>query len=83
MYAPDGYEPMRNMRVLHLGYNAIHSLDQDLFEHLSFLTELSLKYNPISVLDQSTVLAISSLDYLKVTFENNNIKSLLNINFVF
>lgn len=68
LYAPDGYEPMRNMRVLHMGYNAIHSLDQDLFEHLTFLTELSLKYNPISVLDQSTVLAISSLDYLKVSF---------------
>ncbi|XP_059479910.1 leucine-rich repeat neuronal protein 2-like [Neocloeon triangulifer] len=66
LYAPDGYEPMRQMRVLHLGYNAIHSLDQDLFEHLTFLTELSLKYNPLSVLDQSTVLAISSLDYLKV-----------------
>jgi hypothetical protein len=59
------------MRVLHMGYNAIHSLDQDLFEHLTFLTELSLKYNPISVLDQSTVLAISSLDYLKVQLWSN------------
>lgn len=65
-YAPDGYQPMKQMRVLHLGYNAIHSLDQDIFEHLTFLTELSLKFNPLSVLDHSTILAISSLDYLKV-----------------
>jgi hypothetical protein len=65
-YATDGYQPMKQMRVLHLGYNAIHSLDQDIFEHLTFLTELSLKFNPLSVLDHSTIIAISSLDYLKV-----------------
>ncbi|CAB3363220.1 Hypothetical predicted protein [Cloeon dipterum] len=66
LYSPDSYEAMKQMKILHLGYNAIHSLDQDLFEHLPYLTELSLKFNPLYVLDQSTVLAISSLDYLKV-----------------
>ncbi|KAF4521506.1 hypothetical protein B566_EDAN001806 [Ephemera danica] len=65
-YAPDGYMPLKSLKVLHLGYNSLHSLDQDLFEHLTYLTELSLKSNPFKVLDHQTIVAISSLDYLKV-----------------
>jgi Leucine-rich repeat (LRR) protein len=70
-YAADGYLPMKSMRVLHLGYNALHSLDQDLFEHLTYLEELSLKFNPFKVLDHSTIVAISSLDRLKVNSLNH------------
>ncbi|KAI5640071.1 leucine rich repeat domain-containing protein [Phthorimaea operculella] len=65
-YSPEKYEPLPAMRVLNLAYNDLHSLNQDLFEHLSELTELDLSGNPLSVLDHVTLIAISSLPMLKV-----------------
>lgn len=53
------------MEVLKLGYNALHSLHQDLFEHLANLKVLSLEGNPFTVIDSATVMAISSLPYLE------------------
>lgn len=56
---------MAKMKNLDLGYNALHSLHQDLFEHLGSLTYLSLEGNPLSVIDSSTLLAISNLPYVE------------------
>ncbi|XP_049883850.1 leucine-rich repeat neuronal protein 3-like [Pectinophora gossypiella] len=65
-YSPEKYEPLPAMRVLSLAYNELHSLNQDLFEHLPELTDLDLSGNPLTTLDHVTVIAISSLPMLKV-----------------
>ncbi|XP_063836619.1 leucine-rich repeat-containing G-protein coupled receptor 6-like [Ostrinia nubilalis] len=65
-YSPEKYEPLESMRVLSLAYNDIHSLHQDLFEHLPELTELDLSGNPLLTIDYPTLVAISSLPMLKV-----------------
>ncbi|KAL0809227.1 hypothetical protein ABMA28_011446 [Loxostege sticticalis] len=65
-YSPEKYEPLESMRVLSLAYNDIHSLNQDLFEHLPELTELDLSGNPFITIDYPSLVAISSLPMLKV-----------------
>ncbi|XP_068621969.1 leucine-rich repeat neuronal protein 3-like [Battus philenor] len=65
-FAPEEYEPLAAMRKLNLAYNDLHSLHQDLFEHLPELTELDLSGNPLTTIDQVTIIAISSLPMLKV-----------------
>lgn len=65
-YAPEAYEPLRALRVLRLGSNALHTLDSDIFEHLPNLESLSLDSNPFKVIDRPTAIAITSLPYLKV-----------------
>ncbi|CAK1546426.1 unnamed protein product [Leptosia nina] len=65
-YSPEEYEPLASMRKLSLAYNDLHSLNQDLFEHLPELTELDLSGNPLTTIDHVTVIAISSLPMLKV-----------------
>ncbi|CAF4888198.1 unnamed protein product [Pieris macdunnoughi] len=65
-YSPEEYEPLASMRTLSLAYNDLHSLNQDLFEHLPELTELDLSGNPLTTIDHVTVIAISSLPMLKV-----------------
>ena len=61
------YEPLAALRVLNLGYNDLHSLDPDLFEHMPELEELDLSGNPMTVLDHVTLIAIASLPRLKVS----------------
>ncbi|CAH0713006.1 unnamed protein product, partial [Brenthis ino] len=65
-YLPEEYEPLASMRILNLAYNDLHSLHQDLFEHLPELTELDLSGNPLTTIDHVTLIAISSLPKLKV-----------------
>ncbi|CAH2056150.1 unnamed protein product, partial [Iphiclides podalirius] len=65
-YLPEEYEPLAAMRKLNLAYNDLHSLNQDLFEHLPELTELDLSGNPLTTIDHVTLVAISSLPMLKV-----------------
>ncbi|XP_060809017.1 leucine-rich repeat neuronal protein 3 [Amyelois transitella] len=65
-YAAEEYEPLRAMRTLNLAYNDLHSLNQDLFEHMPELTELDLSGNPLGTVDHVTLIAISSLPMLKV-----------------
>ncbi|KAK6645203.1 hypothetical protein RUM43_001479 [Polyplax serrata] len=59
------YEPLQ-LKILDLSGNELHTLHQDLFEHLPHLEQLYLKGNPFKILDKPTVIAISSLPNLKV-----------------
>ncbi|XP_034828103.1 leucine-rich repeat neuronal protein 3-like [Maniola hyperantus] len=65
-YSPEEYEPLASLRTLNLAYNDLHSLNQDLFEHMPELSELDLSGNPLTTIDQVTAIAISSLPMLKV-----------------
>uniref|UniRef100_A0A2H1WHS9 SFRICE_013882 n=1 Tax=Spodoptera frugiperda TaxID=7108 RepID=A0A2H1WHS9_SPOFR len=65
-YAPEEFEPLASMRVLNLAYNDLHSLNQDLFEHMPELEELDLSGNPLTTIDHVTLVAIASLPMLKV-----------------
>ncbi|XP_072948626.1 tsukushi-like [Epargyreus clarus] len=65
-FSPEEYEPLASMKILNLAYNDMHSLNQDLFEHLPELTELDLSGNPFTTIDHVTLIAISSLPNLKV-----------------
>lgn len=67
-YAADTYEPLKHLKILNLGNNNLHTLDQDLFEHFPNLEHLSLDANPFMVIDHMTVVAISSLTSLKVSY---------------
>lgn len=68
-FSPEEYEPLAAMRKLSLAHNELHSLHQDLFEHLPELTELDLSGNPLATIDHVTLIAISSLPMLKVLTE--------------
>lgn len=65
-YAVGEYKPLTNLHTLKLGYNAIHTLKSDLFQHTPNLKTLALDSNPFRVLDHVTVEALSSLTYLEV-----------------
>uniref|UniRef100_A0A8D8W5Y2 Leucine-rich repeat neuronal protein 1 n=3 Tax=Cacopsylla melanoneura TaxID=428564 RepID=A0A8D8W5Y2_9HEMI len=65
-YAPDYYEPLRSLKILNLSHNEFHSLNADLFEHLPNLEELHLSHNPLTVIDMPTIIALNSINYLKV-----------------
>lgn len=64
-YAPDEYEPLENLRVLRLGYNQLHSLDPDVFEHMPKLEELSLVANAFKTIDTMTQQALGSVQTLR------------------
>ncbi|KAH8328574.1 hypothetical protein KR067_011060, partial [Drosophila pandora] len=81
-YSTSDYKPLPKLRSLNLGYNDLHSLDGDIFEHIPQLEELVLCSNPFQIINKNAEVAISGLAYLKVTlkaFYNIiiNIKSLL------
>lgn len=63
-YAPYEYEPMEKLRVLRLGANQLHSLNEDLFEHLPALQQLSLELNPFKVIDHQSEIAIAGISSL-------------------
>lgn len=73
----DNY-PLRSLKILKLDNNKLHTLDQDLFEHIQERLEvLDLSYNPFKVLDQQTTIAIGSIIYLKELYLGfTNIKKL-------
>lgn len=68
-YAPGDYQPVGNVRELNLGYNLLHNLDPDLFEHLPKLETLILCKNIFQVIDHSSEIAIATLTSLKVEFK--------------
>lgn len=62
----EDYEPLP-LKTLKLGYNNIHSIDKDAFNHLSTHLEiLELNNNPLKVIDHQTAIAITTLRKLKV-----------------
>lgn len=62
----EDYEPLP-IKTLKLGYNDIHSIDKDAFNHLSTHLEiLELNNNPLKVIDHQTAIAITTLRKLKV-----------------
>ncbi|XP_017858004.1 PREDICTED: leucine-rich repeat-containing protein 15 [Drosophila arizonae] len=65
-YSQQDFEPLKNLKSLNLGYNLIHSLNDDLFEHLPYLEELSLSSNTFQVIDRLTETAVAGLSSLKV-----------------
>ena len=65
-FSEDDYQPLQ-LKTLRLGYNQIHSIDKDAFNHLStHLETLELNNNPLSVIDHQTAIAITTLRKLKV-----------------
>lgn len=60
------FESLENLKTLNLGYNDLHSLDADLFEHIPHIEELVLCSNSFHVIDQLSETAISGLQSLKV-----------------
>ncbi|KAF2888270.1 hypothetical protein ILUMI_17902 [Ignelater luminosus] len=61
----DNY-PLRSLKILKLNKNRLHTLHQDLFEHIEERLEvLDLSDNPFKVLDQQTTIAIGGIIYLK------------------
>lgn len=59
--------------MLDLGYNKIHTLHADTFEHIDELQTLILKNNPLKFIDSQTLSAIASLVYLEVNINANRI----------
>lgn len=59
------YEPLANLTRLSLAHNNLHSLHQDLFEHLPNLKVLDLSHNLFTRIDQRTVFAVTSLAKLE------------------
>lgn len=64
-YDPDEYLPLDSLKVLRLGYNQLHSLDEDLFEHMPNLQELSLIGNTFKVIDKLSEIAIAGVHSLR------------------
>lgn len=69
-YSANDYEPLKNLKSLNLGYNLLHSLNDDLFEHVPNLEELILCSNSFNVIDKLTETAVSGLISLKVRYHN-------------
>ncbi|RZC39590.1 leucine-rich repeat neuronal protein 1, partial [Asbolus verrucosus] len=64
-YAEGDFRPLKSLKKLHLDHNRLHSLDGDIFEHTSRVEVLTLSHNPFKILDQQTIVAITSLVFLK------------------
>ncbi|KAH8408153.1 hypothetical protein KR222_001115, partial [Zaprionus bogoriensis] len=64
-YSAQDFEPLKNLKSLNLGYNLLHSLNDDLFEHVPHLEELILCSNTFHVIDKLSETAISGLTSLK------------------
>ncbi|XP_011297718.1 leucine-rich repeat-containing protein 15 [Fopius arisanus] len=64
-FSPVEWEPLERLRVLNLGRNNFHTLNQDLFEHITDLKVLILTENPFSVIDHATLDALGELTALE------------------
>ncbi|KAH8306670.1 hypothetical protein KR044_006293, partial [Drosophila immigrans] len=65
-YSAQDFEPLKNLKSLNLGYNLLHYLDDDLFDHVPNLEELILCSNIFQKLDIQTETALSGCSSLKV-----------------
>ncbi|XP_016964229.1 lumican [Drosophila biarmipes] len=59
------FAALEKLKTLNLGYNDLHTLDADLFEHTPNLEELVLCSNAFHVIDRLSEMAISGLSSLK------------------
>lgn len=64
-YNAYAYEPLKNLKWLSLANNDIHTLHDDVFDHLNALETLILCHNPFKIINHNTQIAISSLPNLK------------------
>jgi len=64
-YSPTEYQPLENLKILRLSNNELHTLDQDLFEHLPNLEVLSIDSNPLTTIDHLAAIALSDIPHLK------------------
>ncbi|XP_063923633.1 leucine-rich repeat neuronal protein 1-like [Zophobas morio] len=64
-YLPDEFIPLKSLKNLHLDHNRISSLNQDVFEHTPNVEILTISHNPLDEIDQQTLVAITSLVFLK------------------
>lgn len=67
-YSTTGYLPLPKMQRLNIGYNDLHQLDSDIFDHLTNLEDLILSGNEFQVINTLSNIAISSKKLLKVYF---------------
>lgn len=63
---PKEYMPLEMLRELRLDHNKLHTLNQNIFEHMTQIEILDLSHNPFKVIDHHTVVAIVELTNLKV-----------------
>lgn len=63
--------PLSSLKIFRISHNILHTLDQDLFEHLDGVEVLDISHNPFEVIDQQTEIAITSLAYLKELYMEN------------
>lgn len=68
IYAEDEYLPLKSMIILRLANNKLHTLHQDIFEHIVNLQILDLHGNPLKIIDSQTLMAISGLRSLRVRY---------------
>ncbi|XP_017004081.2 leucine-rich repeat neuronal protein 1 [Drosophila takahashii] len=64
-YTQNDFSALENLKTLNLGYNDLHTLDADLFEHIPHIEELVLCSNAFHVIDRLSETAISGLASLK------------------
>ncbi|XP_017075636.2 leucine-rich repeat neuronal protein 3 [Drosophila eugracilis] len=65
-YTVNDFAALEKLKTLNLGYNDLHSLDADLFEHIPNIEELILCSNTFHVIDRLSETAISGLLSLKI-----------------
>jgi len=65
-YTEHDFSALEKLKTLNLGYNDLHTLDADLFEHIPNIEELVLCSNAFHVIDRLSETAISGLSSLKV-----------------
>jgi len=65
-YSEHDFSALEKLKTLNLGYNDLHTLDADLFEHIPNIEELVLCSNAFHVIDRLSETAISGLSSLKV-----------------
>ncbi|XP_018320781.1 leucine-rich repeat neuronal protein 3-like [Agrilus planipennis] len=64
--------PLESLKKLYLDHNKLHTLPQDVFEHLqNEIKVLDLSDNPFTVIDQQTTIAIGSLIFLEELYMKN------------
>uniref|UniRef100_U5EN60 Putative integral to membrane n=1 Tax=Corethrella appendiculata TaxID=1370023 RepID=U5EN60_9DIPT len=64
-FSADLYEPIKELKILNLGGNLLHTLHPDIFEHFPKLEVLILESNPFKAIDVGTESAIAGIYTLR------------------